>query len=34
MIDGDPELVRRAIENVVRNAIRYSPARDLGRGIA
>lgn len=23
--DGDPELLRRAIENVVRNAIRYSP---------
>ena len=23
---GDPELLRRAIENVVRNAIRYSPA--------
>ena len=27
-IAGDPELLRRAIENVVRNAIRYSP---LGR---
>ncbi len=25
-IDGDPELLRRAVENVVRNAIRYSPA--------
>jgi signal transduction histidine kinase len=25
-IAGDPELLRRAIENVVRNAIRYSPA--------
>ena len=24
-IDADPELLRRAIENVVRNAIRYSP---------
>lgn len=24
-VDGDPELLRRAIENVVRNAIRYSP---------
>jgi len=25
MLDGDPELLRRAIENVVRNAIRYAP---------
>jgi signal transduction histidine kinase len=25
-IDGDPELLRRAIENVVRNAIRHAPA--------
>lgn len=25
-IDGDPELLRRAVENVVRNAIRYAPA--------
>src|SRR5205085_2648592 len=24
--EGDPELLRRAIENVVRNAIRYSPS--------
>jgi two-component system sensor histidine kinase CpxA len=24
-IDGDPELLRRAIENVVRNAIRHAP---------
>jgi two-component system sensor histidine kinase CpxA len=24
-VDGDPELLRRAIENIVRNAIRYSP---------
>ena len=24
-VDGDPELLRRAVENVVRNAIRYSP---------
>ncbi len=24
-IDGDPELLRRAIENVMRNAIRYAP---------
>ena len=24
-IDGNPELLRRAIENIVRNAIRYSP---------
>jgi signal transduction histidine kinase len=26
LIDGDPELLRRAIENVVRNAIRHAPA--------
>jgi two-component system sensor histidine kinase CpxA len=26
VIDGDPELLHRAIENVVRNAIRYAPA--------
>lgn len=25
VLDGDPELLRRAIENVIRNAIRYSP---------
>ena len=25
ILDGDPELLRRAIENVVRNAIRYAP---------
>jgi signal transduction histidine kinase len=25
MVEGDPELLRRAIENVLRNAIRYSP---------
>lgn len=25
-VEGDPELLRRAIENVIRNAIRYSPA--------
>ena len=25
-VQGDPELLRRAIENVVRNAIRYTPA--------
>jgi signal transduction histidine kinase len=24
-IDGDPELLRRALENVLRNAIRYAP---------
>ena len=24
-IDGNPELVRRAVENVLRNAIRFSP---------
>jgi len=24
-VEGDPELLRRALENVVRNAIRYSP---------
>jgi len=25
MVAGDPELLRRAVENVIRNAIRYSP---------
>lgn len=25
MVEGDPELLRRAVENVVRNAIRYAP---------
>jgi signal transduction histidine kinase len=25
VVEGDPELLRRAIENVIRNAIRYSP---------
>ena len=25
-LSGDPELIRRAIENIIRNAIRYSPA--------
>src|SRR5205085_4518012 len=24
-VDGDPELLRRAVENVIRNAIRYAP---------
>jgi len=24
-VEGDPELLRRAVENVIRNAIRYSP---------
>ena len=24
-MDGDPELLRRAVENVIRNAIRYAP---------
>ena len=24
-VEGDPELLRRAIENVIRNAIRYAP---------
>jgi two-component system sensor histidine kinase CpxA len=27
MVEGDPELLRRAVENVIRNAIRYSPPR-------
>lgn len=26
LVDGDPELLRRAIENVVRNAVRYTPS--------
>jgi len=25
-VEGDPELLRRAVENVIRNAIRYSPS--------
>jgi signal transduction histidine kinase len=25
VVEGDPELLRRAVENVIRNAIRYSP---------
>lgn len=25
MIEGDPELLRRALENVIRNAVRYAP---------
>ena len=41
-VEGDPELLRRAVENVIRNAIRYSPretavevslARNDGRAI-
>jgi two-component system sensor histidine kinase CpxA len=27
IVDGDPELLRRAIENVLRNAIRFSPVQ-------
>jgi signal transduction histidine kinase len=27
IVEGNPELLRRAIENVIRNAIRYSPSR-------
>jgi len=27
-VQGDPELLRRAVENVLRNAIRYSPPRE------
>ena len=26
-VEGDPELLRRAVENVIRNAIRYAPSR-------
>jgi two-component system sensor histidine kinase CpxA len=25
VVDGDPELLRRAVENVIRNAIRFAP---------
>jgi two-component system sensor histidine kinase CpxA len=41
-VEGDPELLRRAMENVIRNAIRYSPkesaveitlARDDGKAL-
>jgi signal transduction histidine kinase len=28
-VEGDPVLLRRAVENVVRNAIRYSPAGEV-----
>jgi two-component system OmpR family sensor kinase len=28
MVDGDPELLQRALENVVRNAVKYSPSAD------
>jgi two-component system sensor histidine kinase CpxA len=28
-VEGDPELLRRAVENVVRNAIRYAPRQTL-----
>ena len=27
-VEGDPELLRRAVENVIRNAIRYSPPEE------
>lgn len=30
-VAGDPELLRRAIENVIRNAIRYSPVKEAVR---
>ena len=30
-VAGDPELLRRAMENVIRNAIRYSPANPTWR---
>lgn len=30
-VEGDPELLRRAIENVLRNAIRYSPSNAVVR---
>ena len=26
-VQGNPELLRRAVENVLRNAIRYSPEK-------
>jgi two-component system sensor histidine kinase CpxA len=26
-VEGDPELLRRAVENVIRNAIRYAPVQ-------
>lgn len=31
VVDGDPDLLRSAFENVLRNAIRYSPAREAVR---
>ena len=33
-MEGDPELLRRAVENVIRNAIRYAPRGDGGGGDA
>jgi len=41
IVEGDPELLRRAIENILRNAIRFAPAEscvvvevdDTGRGV-
>jgi two-component system sensor histidine kinase CpxA len=34
-IDGNPELVRRAVENVLRNAIRFSPEEScISAGVA
>ena len=32
-VEGDPELLRRAVENVIRNAIRYAPQRIGGGGL-
>jgi two-component system sensor histidine kinase CpxA len=34
VVDGDPDLLRSAFENVLRNAIRYSPDRETVRVIA
>ena len=28
-VEGDPELLRRAVENVIRNAIRYAPPQSV-----
>jgi two-component system sensor histidine kinase CpxA len=29
IVDGDPELLRRAVENVIRNGIRFTPAGEV-----
>ena len=33
-MEGDPELLRRAVENVIRNAIRYAPPETRGGSVS